>query len=118
MNEHERLTKLEVLIDDTINQLHSLKETDTETLNQLAEIKYLLTIITDRNQELSEVNDMQNKQIEELIKSIESFNNKIKFALFIENVLKSPIFYVIVVLLLFIATQDVKILEFLEKLIL
>ena len=115
MVDKERLTRLEVLIDNTIEQLQSLKETDINTLNELSEIKELLLILASKNEELSMTNDKQNEQIAELINQIDKFNNRLKFITVVKNILKHPLFYIIIAIVAFLLSNNAEIFEFLKS---
>lgn len=115
MVDKERLARLEVLIDNTIEQLQSLKETDINTLNELSEIKELLLILASKNEELSMTNDKQNEQIAELINQIDKFNNRLKFITVVKNILKHPLFYIIIAIVAFLLSNNAEIFEFLKS---
>ena len=115
MVDKERLARLEVLIDNTIEQLQSLKETDINTLNELSEIKELLLILASKNEELSMTNDKQNEQIAELINQIDKFNNRLEFITVVKNILKHPLFYIIIAIVAFLLSNNAEIFEFLKS---
>ena len=115
MVDKERLARLEVLIDNTIEQLQSLKDTDINTLNELSEINELLLILASKNEELSMTNDKQNEQIAELINQIDKFNNRLKFITVVKNILKHPLFYIIIAIVAFLLSNNAEIFEFLKS---